>query len=82
MKLTYENQAGRPPSRDHAQVRRDVDAILARFTAREITSSPQTIAVAALVDPVTCWQIWMIGEAELSASSIEPIVNKMVRMIA
>lgn len=80
--LTYENHDGRPPSRDHAHVRRDVDAMLARFTAREIIRRPQTIAVAALVDPVACWQIWMIGEGAVRASSIEPIVNNMVKMIA
>ena len=71
---TTENHLGRAPSRDHAHVRRDTDAILARFTESEMTSSPQTIAVAALADPVACRHTSIIGKLEFKAASSGPIV--------
>lgn len=49
-----EKKLGKPPSRAQAHVRRDAEAILPRVTAQEMTSKPQTIAVAARVDPVAC----------------------------
>jgi hypothetical protein len=79
--LTWENHGGSAPSRAQAQVRRETEAILARFTDNEITRSPQTIAVAALTDPVACMQISMIGKLEFKASSSEPMVKRRVMTI-
>lgn len=79
---TKENHAGSPPSRDHAHVNRDVEAILAKFMASEITSSPHTIAVVALTDPVACLQISIMGKLEFKALSKRPMVNRTVMTIA
>lgn len=51
--------------------------MLANVTDSEITSSPQTMAVAARTDPVACVQISMMGKSAFWASSMEPIVNRM-----
>lgn len=74
MTLTAENHVGRAPSRDHAHVRRETEAILARFTESEMIRSPQTIAVAALADPVACRHISMMGKVQFKAASSGPIV--------
>ena len=59
--LMYENHLGRPPSRAQAHVSLDADAMLPSVTAMLMTRRPETIAVAALTDPVACVQISMIG---------------------
>ena len=77
-----ENQAGRPPSRAHAQVSLEADAILPRVTAVDTTSKPDTMAVAALTEPVACVQISTIGNVAFTAASRSPRKNNITNIIA
>jgi hypothetical protein len=80
--LMCENQSGRPPSRAHAYVSLEADAILPNVTAIETKSRPDTMAVAASTDPVACVQISIIGNAAFTAASRSPRQNNNTRMIA
>ena len=77
--LTYENQVGKPPSRAQAHVRREADAMLLTVTTNEMTSSPETIAVAARLEPVACMQTSMIGKGALTAASKSPRQKRTVK---
>ena len=80
--LMYENHFGRPPSRAHAHVSRDADAMLPSVTATLMTRRPQTIAVAALTDPVACMQISMMGNGALMAAFKSPKQKRNTRTMA
>ena len=80
--LMCANQAGSPPSRAQAQVSRDALAMLPSVTAKEMMIRPDTMAVVACIEPVTCVQISTMGKAALMARSISWMQNRMTRMIA
>lgn len=79
--LICANQAGSPPSRAHAQVKRDALAMLPSVTAKEMMIKPLTMAVVACREPVTCMQISTMGKAAFTAASMSWMQKRMTRMM-
>ena len=75
--LTKAKYWGSAPSRDHAHVRREIDATLARLTERQMTRSPKIMTVVAPFEFVACWMTSIIGKVEFRAFSREPMVKRM-----
>jgi hypothetical protein len=80
--LICENQAGSPLSRAQFQVSLEADTMLPRVITIDTTSRPDTIAAAALTEPLAFVHISMIGKVTFTAAARSPRQSSITRMVA